>query len=50
MENTSWGTYIGLIIIVLHLIAGFGFMIYMLTPKKSDREKSDNEGDNNSIA
>lgn len=30
------GTTVGLAIIVLHLIIGFGYMIYMLAPRKSD--------------
>ncbi len=31
------GTTIGLLIILLHLIVGFGYMIYMLTPRKGDK-------------
>ena len=33
------GTKIGLIIILLHLIIGFGYMIFMLSPRKSDNNK-----------
>lgn len=36
------GTTIGLSIILLHLIVGFGYMIYMLAPRKGDKNQ---EGD-----
>jgi hypothetical protein len=32
----SIGTSIGLIIILLHLVVGFGFLIYKLSPRKGD--------------
>jgi len=32
------GTSIGLIIILLHLVVGFGFLIYKLSPRKGDYE------------
>jgi len=34
---------IGLIVIVLHLLLGFGWLIYKLSPKKTDRKKSNKE-------
>lgn len=43
MDNIGIGAYIGIIIIVLHLIVGFGYMIYMLTPRKSDKNIPDEE-------
>jgi len=30
---------IGLIVIVLHLLIGFGWLIYKLSPRKSDKKK-----------
>lgn len=39
------GTKIGLIIIVLHLIIGFGYMIYMLSPRKEDKKSGLMEDD-----
>jgi hypothetical protein len=40
------GTKIGLLIILLHLIIGFGYMIYMLSPRKGDKENSNVENNN----
>lgn len=44
MEDISLITKIILIIIVLHLIVGFGYAIYMLAPRKGDNLK-ENEAD-----
>jgi len=30
---------IGLIVIVLHLLIGFGWLIFKLSPRKSDKKK-----------
>ncbi|MCB0640526.1 MAG: hypothetical protein KDC44_02765 [Phaeodactylibacter sp.] len=35
------GTKIILIVILLHLIAGFGYMVYVLLPKKGDAEEAE---------
>ncbi len=32
---------IGLIVIVLHLVVGFGWLIYKLSPRKSDKKEKD---------
>jgi len=34
---------IGLILIVLHLILGFGWLIYKLSPRKSDKKNKKDE-------
>lgn len=31
---------IGLIVIVLHLLIGFGWLIYKLSPKKGEKQKT----------
>ena len=36
MEGSSLVTNIVVIIIVIHLIAGFGYLIYKLSPRKGD--------------
>ncbi len=38
---------IGLIVIVLHLLIGFGWLIYKLSPKKSDKKETDSTVDEN---
>lgn len=37
------GVKIILAIIVLHLIAGFGFLFYKLTPRDEDNEKNEQD-------
>jgi len=32
---------IGLVVIVLHLLIGFGWLIYKLSPRKSDKKKDE---------
>lgn len=44
MEQIGFGTYLGLIVILLHLVVGFGFMIYMLSPRKKDKRNEDVNG------
>ena len=36
--ETNLLTKILLIVFVLHLVVGFGYMIYRLSPRKSDKE------------
>jgi hypothetical protein len=37
-ENSFW-TNLVLFIIVLHFIVGIGYLIYMLSPRKEDKNK-----------
>ena len=36
---------IGLGLIVLHLVVGFGWLIYKLSPRKSDKNKKKDESE-----
>lgn len=36
---------IGLIVIVLHLLVGFGWLIYKLSPRKTDKKTSEIDKD-----
>lgn len=36
---------IGLLVIILHLVIGFGWLIYKLSPRKSDKKTKTNETD-----
>lgn len=38
MTSDFWTNFIFLIVI-LHFVAGFGYLIYKLSPRKEDREK-----------
>ena len=35
---------IGLIVIVLHLLVGFGWLLYKLSPRKSDKKNKSDAG------
>jgi len=37
---------IGLAVIVLHLVIGFGWLAYKLSPKKEDKKTKDNQEKN----
>lgn len=41
MNNIGIGTQILLWLIVLHLVVGFGFVIYKLSPRKGDKKNED---------
>jgi hypothetical protein len=43
MEDIGLVTKIILVVIVLHLIVGFGYAIYMLAPRKGDKVEGDDE-------
>jgi hypothetical protein len=43
MEPISLGTKIILIIIILHLVVGFGFLVYKLSPRKEDEDINEDE-------
>lgn len=38
-------TLIIIILIVLHLVVGFGWLIYKLSPRKEDKKKLDNNSE-----
>ena len=41
MEGSNLVTNIVVIIIVLHLIVGFGFLVYKLSPREEDKLEDD---------
>ncbi len=41
---STW-VIIGLIVIILHLLLGFGWLIYKLSPRKSDKKTSEIDKD-----
>lgn len=43
-------TKVLLILIVLHLVVGFGYMIYRLSPRKGEKNKQDTEDPKNKIS
>ena len=44
MEETSLVAQIAIAVIVLHLIGGFGYLMYKLSPRKGDEKEKLEEG------
>lgn len=36
MQNSNFWYYIFIIIVLLHVIVGFGYLVYKLSPRKKD--------------
>ncbi len=48
MEMSNFWYYFIMAVVILHFVVGFGYLIYKLSPRKSDktlREKRKEEGD-----
>jgi len=39
MRETNLWIYIIIAIVLLHILVGFGYLVYKLMPKKKDKEK-----------
>ena len=50
MGMSNFWVYFVMIVVILHFIVGFGYLIYKLSPKKKDKDKTKDEqdGSNNS--
>ena len=47
MGNSTTLYYVIMAIIILHFVIGFGYLIYKLSPKKSDKKKQEFNKNNN---
>ncbi len=43
MRISNFWFYTIMIVVILHVIVGFGYLIYKLSPKKKDKEENTNE-------
>jgi len=43
MGISNFWFYTILFVVILHIIVGFGYLIYKLSPKKNDKEENTNE-------
>ncbi|MDX1830225.1 MAG: hypothetical protein R3342_11840 [Lutibacter sp.] len=41
MRETNLWIYIIIAIVLLHILVGFGYLVYKLMPKKKDKEKNE---------
>ncbi|WP_256368422.1 hypothetical protein [Lutibacter sp. B1] len=41
MGISNFWFYTIMIVVILHVIVGFGFLLYKLSPKKKDKEKNE---------
>ena len=39
MQTSNFWTYVVIAIVILHFLIGFGYLIYKLSPKKSDKKE-----------
>ncbi len=44
MQTSNFWTFVVIAIVVLHFIIGFGYLIYKLSPKKSDKKEEKEKG------
>jgi uncharacterized membrane protein SirB2 len=43
MGISNFWFYTIMIVVILHIVAGFAYLIYKLSPKKKDKEENTNE-------
>jgi hypothetical protein len=41
MRETNVWIYVIIAIVLLHILVGFGYLVYKLMPKKKDKEKNE---------
>ena len=41
MRDSNFWYYVIMVVVILHFILGFGYLIYKLSPRKSDKKKDD---------
>jgi len=41
MRDSTFWYYFIMVVVILHFVVGFGYLIYKLSPRKSDNEKKD---------
>ncbi len=41
MRSSNFWYYVIMVIVILHVVVGFGYLIYKLSPKKSDQKETE---------
>jgi len=41
MRDSNFWYYFIMVVVILHFVLGFGYLIYKLSPKKSDKKKKE---------
>jgi len=41
METSNFWYYFIMVVVILHFVVGFGYLIYKLSPRKSDKKKKE---------
>ena len=47
MQNSNFWYYVIMAVVILHFVIGFGYLIYKLSPRKSDKEKKNTSEEEN---
>jgi len=43
MGSSDFWYYLVMVIVILHFLVGFGYLIYKLSPRKSDKKNNDDQ-------
>ena len=46
MDTSNFWYYFIMAVVILHFVVGFGYLIYKLSPRKSDKKKDELSDDN----
>ncbi|MCF6348484.1 MAG: hypothetical protein L3J20_09330 [Flavobacteriaceae bacterium] len=46
MQNSNFWYYFIMVAVILHFVVGFGYLIYKLSPRKSDKKKEETSKEN----
>ena len=49
MRDSNFWYYFIMVVVILHIVVGFGYLIYKLSPRKSDKKKKETTGKNNEL-
>ena len=41
MKDSNFWYYFIMVVVILHFVLGFGYLIYKLSPRKSDKKEED---------
>ena len=41
MQSSNFWYYFIMVVVILHFVIGFGYLIYKLSPRKSDKKEKD---------
>jgi len=49
MLKSNFWYYVIMVIVILHIVVGFGYLFYKLSPKKSDKSQKEKSKEDNDL-